>query len=1059
MAGFNMGGLSDLSKKQVDMSFARSPANNQEINLSSMERKKKTPGVLTGPTAKEEEKAQTGTQTGQGVTGQTAAVATPFQGLSADLGSFNTRIAASVNAFLQGGASDLSAEMVGGFRPEYVNGQWVDGTGDQTMALGSGDLAGRKAEELGGLKEALSPYMVDGRFKKFEDVIEQFGDTNGDGTISPEEQANVNRAFYLVNQIRRLKSIAAGPEREALLMQLQQEDRDGLVTGIMEAMDTYEQLAGESGKGMGISGAGAKEFQLGDVLTMGTEDLAAEIENAAYGKDSLFGGTMAADLQRQADFSSERYRLAGKEQARVQNEIKKVADEWLTGYQEQLEEQRDTINENFLSAVQGIVEDLDKVAEAEGNPEWVQRAKDWFIETSQGSAENGDDFASVLLDMVNGEYGLQPEVRAIFEKYLDQTLGGDSGQSSLARSLSMLADKGYLEVETEGGGMKRVPLTLKDKLYISQTMANKNLTTMDKQEKIRSLIETRTGAYGADLKQNTRVIKDLIGSGELETATNLFRSSLVNSLKTYKDSFTDQLYQEAKETGAVPGQVAEAMQEQAGAFMEGITTQAETAVGELDKKEADATRDIEEINGLMAATQEQLKKGTAIIKQNYINAIQGAIPQYAAAVTQYLTAANMPFDEATVGRYAELYSYLRVLYNLKRHGAGPAGDIYNQIHGYFDGLPVGGQYLDNLVTNPTAIFKMSSFELDALKNSMVVPRFQQSFKTTEQYNQLTDLYGRLAGNLEAANQAVGDIHAARTDLGRLVANANQDLATFSQESANQIFDLAKQGQTVDLGDATGVTTADIDATHGSIQWVEDPHTGENIADVAGVAPGFSPDEDRVGIEEITKNIPEAEKEMRKAASGAMHSRSAQEVARDFSEKMGREFTSVYDPDQNRYVVTDTATGRKVSVNPNPYIDIVTSADDVQNVRNYVSGLERADDSNKNWMQKLGSTVRQWVMGERTPGPLESAYSDRIFGEARRKLDEGKFEDSFRGGAAYLSPQEIDAAMQAFTAPTSHRSSTPTPSPSQTAASPTGAQRGQVTRPATGPSQFISGESM
>jgi hypothetical protein len=1045
MAGFNMGGLSDLTKKQVDMSFARSPLNNQELNLSSMERKKKPTGVLTDSEAAKAEK-QTGKGTSQGVTGQVAAGATPMQGMAGNLGSFSTGIAAAVNEFLAGGgATDISAQMVGGFAPVFRDGKWVAGTGDQTMEVGAGQLAGIKSEELGGLREQLSPYMVDGRFKKFEDVVEKFGDTNQDGVISPEEQAEINRAFNIINQIRRLNTLRAGPEREALMMQLQSQDRDGLVSGIMEAMDTYDEMAGD-GKGFNISGSGAKEFQVGDLLTMGTEDLAKEIEAAAFGRDSLFSGQMASEVRRKVDKSQEAYRLAGKEQEKVQNEIKRVADEWISGYQDRLTENRAKINETFLGAVQDIVADLDKVAAAEGNPAWVQRAKQWFIDTSKGNEEEGTDFASVMMAMVSGEFGLQPEVRAMFEKYLDQTLGGGEGQAALARSLNSLATKGYLETMNESGEMVRVPLTMNDKLYVSSIMADPNIVSMEKQAKIQALIDARTGSFGADLQTNSKLIGDLISSGELATATQTFRESLVTSLTTYKDSFTDMLYEKATSEGAADGNIAESMDQSAREYLDTLNRQAETARKELDKKAADVERDTQEISELIKAVGGQVAKGAEIIKGNYTKAIQGSIPQYTEAVSKYLAAIGQPAEPSTVQRYAELYSYLRTMYNLKRHGKGPAGNLYQQVYGYFDKLPVSGKYFENLVMNPTKLFSLQQHELDALQSSMFSQDFSQSFQQSEQFNALTDLGNRLNTNLDAAGKAKVDIISANREVDRLIALAGKDLATFSKDSADRMFQLAKQGQVMDLGDRSGVSAGDIDMSHGNILWVEDAHGAGDVTDVSGVGDGISSSDDRKGIDDILKQVAPAEQKTRKSAAVAMHAQAARDVAADFSKKTGREFVAEYVPERNVYVVTDKATGRKVSINPNPYIDIVSSSDDVMNVRNYVTMLVNKDGKDANWLQKAANYVRGLLTGEIQPGPLESAHYDKIIGQARQIMDEGRFDQSVVSGAAYLSPADLQKALTVFS-PQPPKSSKGAKSPTQmdqVTATPTGFQSSVAT---------------
>lgn len=190
--GLNVGGLSDLSPKQADMALARSPLNDQDLNLRSMKKKQEPAGVLTPETARREQQQQAGVQTQQGVTGQTAAATTPYQGIGSELGSFADRINAMTAEFLQSGVSDISAQMVEGFGPQYGEEGWEPGPMDQPLALDASQAAEAKQRRLEELRSELSPYMVDGRFAQFDDVLEEFGDTDGDGVISPEEQASIN---------------------------------------------------------------------------------------------------------------------------------------------------------------------------------------------------------------------------------------------------------------------------------------------------------------------------------------------------------------------------------------------------------------------------------------------------------------------------------------------------------------------------------------------------------------------------------------------------------------------------------------------------------------------------------------------------------------------------------------------------------------------------------------------------------------------------------------------------------------------------------------------------
>jgi len=829
----NLGGLQDLTDKQVDMAFARNPMNNNEMNLDSMERKRRSQGILSTDAYETEQQKQQNVQTQQ-ATGAAAIAATPFQGLQKNLGSFADRLGAAVAEITQqGGAGGLAVAQQGAYAPTWTGDGYVAAAGVPGITAGADALAGQKAEQIGELQGLVSPYMEGGEFKRFEDVLTNFADTNGDGILDAQERENLNRSFNIVNQIRRMRELPAGPEREALLMQLQSQDRDGLVSGILGAMDDYDALIGESRQGS-IVGAGSKEYSVSDLLEMGTDDIAKEIENAALGKDSLFGGQYALNLKRTVDESAANYRAASREDALALNQIQDVAEEWLQEYKDQFEGQRENINKMFMNSVAGIVKDLDKIAETEGNPEWVSRAKQWFLDMA---GEKGD-FAEALFDMVTSEEGIDPQVRAIFENYLDKTLGGGEGQGTLLRAMRTLSEKGVLELPDEKGIVKRVPLTTNDKMSIAQIATDPELDSQEKQEKIRAIIEIRNSSFFKGLQENQEHIAGLIEGGDLEEASNLFRSSMVNSLQTFRDSFTSSLYETINQGENVPELIANAANE----YKETITQSAEMANKRLAKIEADARRDIQEVNALRNQVGKQINLGITQVKSNFMNAVNEGIPYYMPSITKYAQFFNLPTDEGTLQKYAQAYSYLRTLRQLKQTG----DYLYTSASGNLKNL-------DPYIENPTLLFKLEPANLQALISSSNRLDFAGRFEQSESYKSLKNSMDILQRASHSASQAIRDIGQSRLEIANNVEMANKNFATIGKNAARAIFEAAKNGQIVDLGNTLGVT--DPSQIAARIKWIENTMSPDSVSvDIGAGMPTYGGGEDRTALQGIDAAI-------------------------------------------------------------------------------------------------------------------------------------------------------------------------------------------------------------
>jgi hypothetical protein len=633
-------GLSGQTAKASQMARAFSPANNNRQNMQEdLSIKPEKSGVVKAEESKQTQESATGVQAPaqQNRTVQSAAGMPEVQSMLGNLGIFNINLTAGVNRFVNSApASTANAQLVSGGTPVFnqATGQWelpqdakVQGQTDSLVQ-----------EKLNQQKElaALTGDMFDeaGRPKTFEQVLKKFGDKNGDGIIDAQEQQWLNEAFGIVNAIRRMKQASPySAEFQALQQQLSALDRNGIASGLMEALDQYEQIVGKK-----VAGSDAESYYLSNLLTMGKDELTSEVQKALTQSSGLFGGDYETYLGRELDKSAQEYQQAASEDAGVMQVIKDVADSWMKEYQKEFTAAKDTLNTMFKSSSSALIADLDKLA-AEGN-KGIQQAKEWFVDT-QTLVQNGSkDFGEVIFQaLVDSPLG--SESKKILKKWLGSTIGQDIAEKGvLASLLDKLATTGYFWTEDANGTMSQVYLTAQQKMDIVRLVNDPNMSDRDKVNKIQSFVEAQSKGMSGRLEQDLGTVVGPIKSGQLSGALGNFRRAMASSMAGFEDSLVQEGYGQTVDAmgrQSDPVMMQASVEQKAQGYLDGLTKAMTVADDEVNK----LTARIDQDKAALAAN----KQRAEVLSSTGVTSVN---TNYKTAFNDYLTRAKTPSDAYTL---------------------------------------------------------------------------------------------------------------------------------------------------------------------------------------------------------------------------------------------------------------------------------------------------------------------------------------------------------------------------------------------------------------------------
>lgn len=843
--GESLGGLSGLTRKAREMSYARNPLNNNELNLDSMERKQ-------GVVAQSEQAKVTQQTTGRGDAARQQRSAQDYQQqqtqqLQGAMGTLGLQLQAAINDFTSGqGASTASATMGEAAAPHLDDkGNWVMPTSGEQVSAGLTDvLAEKQAQQQVLRSKAGELFDSSGQPKDFEDVLAKFADQNGDGVIDANEEAFLQKSFGIVNAIRRLQEVnPSSPEADALRMQLSLEDRDGMVSGLMAAMERYDRVTG-----LKVSGADAEEYKLRDLLSMGEDELKAELERAVEGSSGLFGGDFEVSLGRQVDESARQYRSAAKEDVAVMNEMTDEAEAWLGEYEGAFEAQRGKLNTMFAGAAEGIVADLDAMKERLSKPQtirgptgirvqlpaqdtaWIDRAKQWFVDMQESVKNGSTDFATVVQQMLSSTSGIAPEARAMLEKWVGQTIGEDAVQKGkIADLVKRISETGMLV--DEDGNPK--PVTSGQKMQIAHIMADETMTSAQKSEAIQAVVEQASGKLGADLKSDSKYISELIEDGDMTSALDSFRKAMVGSLRDFQGSLIDQFKKEATGRGVAPEDLKGSIKIAVDEKIKNVTLAADAALKATKGVLETADRDMKETNAMLVDARKMVQRGAALVKENLQKALDANVERYAGQMEEVLKG----YPGAPVGDIkskARAYGFLQML-------RGKTGPLYAQVKAQHPSI-------DKYIDNPNLALGLSAADMQSVSvlnqwantvNTSAI--FTKSETGMSLLDPSTGYISRLTKANAAASKAQRD---AQSLWGKIDGEKNVAISKLNKTmnvSPTDLFNAAKSGQAVDFEnfDASGLEKRFADLGT-KAQFTEDA-TNLNV-DWSGVGEFAAPDE-------------------------------------------------------------------------------------------------------------------------------------------------------------------------------------------------------------------------
>ena len=779
-------GLNDLTQKQKDMAFARSPANNQAINLDSMQQKQ---GVVAPGAAAQEQQAQ------QGVGGLAAQQRTvqgqqspQIAGLQANLGTFATKLQGSINKYLQGGVTaDVNASLAEGSSPQYIDGKWVAPSAEVNSDLTG--VLGEKLAQQQNVQAAATPFVG----QNFENVLEKFADTDGNGILDAQEQAFLNQSFGIVNALRRLDQLDPySPEAEALRMQLQLQDREGMVSGLQTAMDKYNAISGQH-----IAGAAGDDRTLENLINMSSTDVLSELQKATTGATGLFSGDAASSIKSSVDEAARQYSGAAQEEAGAMQAITDTTSKWLQDYESKLESSRSTINDMFLSSAQGISADLEAEKAAAAlrgeDTKWIDQAKQWFTDLQTGVKDGSRNFSDVLQQLLASDSGMAPEAKATLKKWLGQTIGEDTqSQGELATLLKQVTDQGYALTQDENGNTKRINFTSSDKQQIAGILADDGLDATQKQDAIQAIIADKSGALGQDLAKDTKQVTDLITDGQFKNAMSTFRTSMVESLKSFKNAAVKDVYNQIIASGVDPTTMgAEGVQatitQRADEQLKAVNTAADVASKQIQTVIDSTTKDKQEIQGMLTTFGPIYTAGVTNIRNGIDNAISSKMPQYASLIEDVWTKAGWPkMAPADLQDRAAVYSFIQYL---KAARGTPLYSVMKQQY---------GAVVDTIIDNPRIVFKQTPADANnyAIASQLAkgIP-YEQLFRSTEAFRQIDSKQTQLTAKLKEAT-LTGDLAASSLlSLKSDLLKAQVDIKGITSATPLQMFMAAKTGNT------------------------------------------------------------------------------------------------------------------------------------------------------------------------------------------------------------------------------------------------------------------------
>lgn len=632
------------TKKQGEMARSFSPANNNEINLSGESATQDKQGVLSSQEQQSalQQTKNMGQLQNQQKTTQAAGAISQVGQLQANLGSFNTRLLAQTNAFLNGEtASGVNATLASGGTPVYDpnTGTWT--APDAKTNLDLSGITNEKLQQQQDLKNTASPYFDEnGNAKSFDEVLAKFADQNNDGVLDQQEKAWANDATNIANLLVRMQNTQPGSaEYQAIMMQLSSLDKNGMASGVLSALNQYEGITG-----MRVAGADADTYYLRDLLKMNRQQVEDELGKAVTASTGLFGADYSAYVKEEADKSQRQYTQAGREDATVMQQLKSTAQTWLNNWETQFSSARDQLNSMFKGATDKLVADLDAAAK-ESKDKGIEQAKQWFVDTQTLTTQGGKDFSKVIFNALT-DSSLGAEPKAILRKWLTQTIGDDAaGQGILANLLNKVSSSGYFWTQNADGQNVQVSFTPAQKMEVVRMMNDSSKTDSEKADALQKIIEDASQGMSGQLKTDINKVIEPIQSGSLEKGLNAWEGAMNQSMQGFGGSLVQTGYTAAVQSigrGNPPAVMQQAIEQKAQEKIDEINTAYDAAKQAILDTKAKIDADIPTIQSNIIQAQGLGERGAA----NVVGSYQSALSTYTNTAMQK-TATNDPVTGTT----------------------------------------------------------------------------------------------------------------------------------------------------------------------------------------------------------------------------------------------------------------------------------------------------------------------------------------------------------------------------------------------------------------------------
>jgi hypothetical protein len=855
-------GLSGQTAKQSEMSRAFSPSNNNRQNMQEeITIRPEKSGVVKAEESKQTQESVTGVPSPaqQNRTVQSAAGMPEVQAMLGNLGIFNIGLTAGVNRFVNSAPfSSANAQLTKGGTPVFnqATGQWELPEATEVQAQTSG-LVGEKLGQQEELRQmAGDMFNEDGTAKTFEQVLKKFGDRNGDGVIDAQEQQWLNESFGIVNGIRRLQNENPySAQAQALRAELAAKDRNGMVSGLMQALEEYDRIVNKR-----VTGAEAEAYYLKDLLTMGQDKIEAEVQKALTASSGLFGSDYETYLTRELDKSAQEYQDAAKEDATVMQVIKDVADAWLRMYEGEFRKAKDTLNTMFKGASDGLIANLEELKKT-GN-KGIDQAKEWFVDTQTLVNTGNKDFGEIIFQaLVDSPLGA--ESKRIIKKWLGETIGKDVAEKGiLSALLEKIGTTGYFWTEDANGNQVQVYLNAQQKMDVVRIINDKNLTDQQKVDEIEGFVNAMSKGMGTRLEQDLSTVVTPIKSGRLATALTNWNSAMTESFAGFDDSLVQAGYGstvQAMGRNNSPQVMQAAIEQHAQKKLDEITaalTEIHKTIGELETKVAGdrqlLAQNVGAVSSLAQTGRESVSTNWASGFENYANIAktktqetsingQPATPIEAYWV-QSKGAAKMPANINEI--YAPIQAARSMVKNLRGTADEDIKTAYEiLLRDYYGGDAGKVDYMINANLFDPDVAAYAQKAIQAFKSLEFTDKIWQNTRASqaltqrqqENTNMLTEADNKLneakaaKAALDASyQQAVkalntstrgATISTAQAYNAAVDGNFAPLLSNVPQETANRLFNMAIEGQSMPFQQMPKIDINALRAT-GNIKYVE-----------------------------------------------------------------------------------------------------------------------------------------------------------------------------------------------------------------------------------------------